>query len=42
VQNRIQMAFGPEYGLALEPRLGGTLVPVTIPYKSLMPGSEIA
>jgi two-component system sensor histidine kinase YesM len=43
VQNRIQMAFGPEYGLALEPGLsGGTLVTVTIPYKSLMPGSEIA
>ncbi|MFB9273766.1 cache domain-containing sensor histidine kinase [Cohnella cellulosilytica] len=42
VQSRIQMAFGPEYGLAVEPgEDGGTLVTVTLPYKSL-PTERIA
>ncbi|WP_169306730.1 cache domain-containing sensor histidine kinase [Cohnella pontilimi] len=36
VQNRIQMAFGPEFGLSVEQAPeGGTLVIVSIPYQSL-------
>ncbi|WP_123042902.1 sensor histidine kinase [Cohnella candidum] len=39
VQSRVQMAFGPEYGLALEPGSGGgTLVTLIIPYKSRLTG----
>jgi two-component system sensor histidine kinase YesM len=39
VQNRIQMAFGPEYGLVVEPgSSGGTLVTLKIPYKYQLTG----